>query len=219
MAYNQLAYSYQGLNDLDNAIKAIETYIELAPDEANPHDTKGSIYALFGEFDKAIEAFEDALRINPDFPYSIQQLAHMHLLKDSLEKADSLYDKATTLGDIRVRIWSHVSRAQVLIRAGKLDASLNMINTIKNIAVLIFFVFLLIVIGIYEIRKFYEEQRKPQEEVELEVKEIFPSAPTTKEPDQIIGEVVEIEHSYTNISDEEDTNDKLNSKSGENYTY
>jgi tetratricopeptide (TPR) repeat protein len=133
MAYNQLAYSYQGLNDLDNAMKATEKYIEMAPDEANPLDTKGSIYALFGKFDKAIEAYEDALRINPDFTFSIQQMAHMYLLKGNLEKADSLYDKATTLGDIRIRIWSHVSRAQVLIRAGKLDSSLSMINTIKNI--------------------------------------------------------------------------------------
>jgi len=98
--------------------------------------------------------------------------------------------------------------------------SLNdIINAIKNIAVLIFFVFLLIVIGIYEIRKFYKEHRKLQEEVELEVKEIFPSAPAIEEPDQIIEGAVEIKDSDTNISEEEDTNDTLNNKSGEDFTY
>ncbi len=132
LAYNRLAYAYQGLNDLNKAIETIDTYIKLAPDEANPHDTKGNIYALFGKFDKAIEAFEDAVQIEPDFPYSIQQLGHMYLLKGNLELADSFYDKATGLGDASMRIWSHMGRVQVLIRAGRLASSLNMLNIIKD---------------------------------------------------------------------------------------
>ena len=95
----------------------------------------------------------------------------------------------------------------------------DLINVIKNIAVLIFFVVLLIVIGIYEIRKFYKEQRKPQEEIELEVREIFPSASATEGSNKIFGETVLTEDSYTNISEEEEIYDKSYKEPDRDFTY
>ena len=95
----------------------------------------------------------------------------------------------------------------------------DLINTIKNVAVLIFFVFLLIVIGIYEIRKFYKEQRKPQEEIELEVREIFPSAPVTEDPKIIFGEAVLAEDFNIKISEEEETDDKSYKEPERDFTY
>ena len=62
------------------------------------------------------------------------------------------------------------------------------INLIKNIAVLGFFILLLIIIGIYEIRKYSEDLLKPKEAIEAEVKEIFHPEPTPEESEPIFKE-------------------------------
>ncbi|MFZ5980832.1 MAG: tetratricopeptide repeat protein, partial [Candidatus Zixiibacteriota bacterium] len=41
VAYNNLAYTYQAQGNFEKALWAINQYIALAPDEANPYDTRG----------------------------------------------------------------------------------------------------------------------------------------------------------------------------------
>ena len=62
------------------------------------------------------------------------------------------------------------------------------INNIKNIAVLIFFVILLVIIGIYEIRKYGLAQKELKAEVEVEVKELLSPQPIIEESKHIIEE-------------------------------
>ena len=62
------------------------------------------------------------------------------------------------------------------------------INHIKNIAVLGFFVLLLIIIGIYEIRKYSKEVLKPLEEPEAEIMEPTSYQPTVEPPEPIMEE-------------------------------
>ncbi len=57
----------------------------------------------------------------------------------------------------------------------------DFINYIKNIAVLAFFVLLLIIIGIYEIRKYSIEQLNLSKLPEDEIKETLPLLPTTED--------------------------------------
>ncbi|MCJ7459541.1 MAG: protein kinase, partial [candidate division Zixibacteria bacterium] len=56
LAYNDLAYAYNELGNFDKSIWAINKYISLAPDEANPYDTRGDLYAYNGRLDQAIES-------------------------------------------------------------------------------------------------------------------------------------------------------------------
>jgi len=49
----------------------------------------------------------------------------------------------------------------------------ELINTVKNIAVLGFFILILVIIGIYEIHKYHRVRKKPKEEESDEVKEII----------------------------------------------
>lgn len=62
------------------------------------------------------------------------------------------------------------------------------INNIKNIAVLIFFVALLVIIGIYEIRKYSLAQKELKAEVEVEVKKLLTPQLIIEEPKPIIEE-------------------------------
>ena len=53
-AYNNLAYIYDRFGDFDGARWAANKYIEFAPDNPNSYDTRGYIYALYGQLDSAI---------------------------------------------------------------------------------------------------------------------------------------------------------------------
>ncbi len=90
-SYNVMAYTYNDLGMVEKSIWAINKYIELAPDEANPHDTKGDLYAANGDVDKAIESYRRALEIKPDFYYSLLKLGHMYVFKRQYGRADSCY--------------------------------------------------------------------------------------------------------------------------------
>ncbi len=87
----------------------------------------------------------------------------------------------------------------------------NVINWGKNVAVLGFFILLLLIIGIYEIRKYSEKILKPKEETEIEAKELLDHEPTIgesvttiKEIESISEETEKIEKDNTNIYEKED---------------
>ena len=77
--YNLLAYSYfwnaQSDEDYDKGLPFIEKYIELNPNEANAYDSLGEFYLNKGEFDKAIETYQLAFEIDPNFEWATRNLA------------------------------------------------------------------------------------------------------------------------------------------------
>jgi tetratricopeptide (TPR) repeat protein len=91
LAYNQLVYAYGAIDDLENALWAIDKYIEIAPEEANPYDTKGDLYAANGMLTNAIEAYKRALEIRNDNYASLLSLGMMYLYKTDYQKADSCF--------------------------------------------------------------------------------------------------------------------------------
>ncbi|MFW9990176.1 MAG: hypothetical protein ACFFC3_16150 [Candidatus Odinarchaeota archaeon] len=93
----------------------------------------------------------------------------------------------------------------------------DLINHIKNIAVLVFFVLLLIIIGIYEIRKYSRKQLKLPELPEIDRKETITLQPTTEdhispyEETELISEESKItEDERTSSSVIEDTDNDYN---------
>jgi tetratricopeptide (TPR) repeat protein len=90
-AYNALAYLYQDLYEFDNAIWAITQYINLAPGESNPYDSRAEMYAQDGKLDQAIESYQKALAIDPEFHMSRAGLGHMYLFKRDYEEARKAY--------------------------------------------------------------------------------------------------------------------------------
>ncbi|MFX0140764.1 MAG: hypothetical protein ACFFDN_44410 [Candidatus Hodarchaeota archaeon] len=88
----------------------------------------------------------------------------------------------------------------------------DLINNIKNIAVLIFFAVLLVIIGIYEIRKYGLAQKELKAEVEVEVKELLSPLPAIEEPKPITEEHELIEVKDTVIPEEERLDYKDNSE-------
>jgi hypothetical protein len=57
-AYNELAYAYANLDDLPRALAADKYDALLPPNDPNAIDTRGDVYALTGQFDKAIAEYK-----------------------------------------------------------------------------------------------------------------------------------------------------------------
>jgi len=78
----------------------------------------------------------------------------------------------------------------------------DLINLVKNIAVFAFFVLILILLGIYEIRKYVINQKDLKEEVKVEVRELLSIKPITEE--KMIEEQGEGEDLKQDIEESED---------------
>ena len=65
--WNILAYSCTYLNRKQEALKAVNNYIKLSPAEPNPYDTKGEIYAWFGDYDSSRISYNKAVSLRRDF--------------------------------------------------------------------------------------------------------------------------------------------------------
>jgi len=78
LVYNDLGYLHAQRGDFNSAIKYIDKYQELAPEEPNPYDSKGEILMMFGKLDEAIEQYKIALKKWPNFTYSSLQLSRLY---------------------------------------------------------------------------------------------------------------------------------------------
>jgi tetratricopeptide (TPR) repeat protein len=98
LVYNQIGYIYAHRGDFTNAFKYMEKYKEMAPDEANPHDSLGEILLMAGKFKKSAEQYELALKIRPDFYFSSLRLTRVYSelgdFTNALKYSDNWMDNA-----------------------------------------------------------------------------------------------------------------------------
>lgn len=68
--WNGLAYGYAYLNRRKEAFDAINNYINLAPFEPNPYDSKGDLFVWFLEYDSSCIEYRKAVNLRRDFASS-----------------------------------------------------------------------------------------------------------------------------------------------------
>ena len=139
-AYNLLAYDYAGLGDLSRALAAVDKYAGLLPpNDPNPVDTRGDVYALNGQFDNAIAQYKKNVELHPDFNFpgsSELKLALTYLYEGKYPLAETLarseYEKisgadraytASVLGDIAIARGAFDRAATYYAEAAKLFAA------------------------------------------------------------------------------------------------
>ncbi len=89
--YNLLGYTYARLKKKQEAIGAINKYINLAPAEPNPYDSKGDIYAWFLEYDSSRAAYKKALNMRTDISTNVK-LGLYSILDGDYENARRYFD-------------------------------------------------------------------------------------------------------------------------------
>jgi eukaryotic-like serine/threonine-protein kinase len=118
IAYNLLAYNYALQGDQARALAALDKYTALLPpNDPNPIDTRGDVYAINGQFDQAIAQYQKNQQMNPTFlaVYTTLKIASAYLREGksplALAIARPVYAKASgfdrvlaasVLGDIDV---------------------------------------------------------------------------------------------------------------------
>jgi tetratricopeptide (TPR) repeat protein len=127
-AYNGLAYGYQRIGKPDSALWAAEKYISVAPNDPNPYDTRGEILALTGRLDQAIESYEKALKIKPDFDFTFSGLGNMYLFKREYAKAETLYRRLCAGEDGDWRSEGRIRLGYLLMYQGKFERALQTLD-------------------------------------------------------------------------------------------
>jgi len=128
-AFNLLAYSYYNQDNLDSAILYINRYIDIAPNEANPFDSRGDIYVGFGMIKEAIESYSMALKIKPDFRASLSKLSGISLLDNNIRLADSCYKILVLTGQNETqRAYSRFALSFVPVHQGQFSKAIQIIE-------------------------------------------------------------------------------------------
>jgi tetratricopeptide (TPR) repeat protein len=127
-AYNMMAYNYNDMGDFERMLWAINKYVELAPDEANPYDSRGDLLARNGRIDEAIESYRRAIEIKPDFYYSVQKLGHMYLYKQDYDKAAEYYSRLSASSSQNWRTVGRECIALIFMQQGKFKKALEAID-------------------------------------------------------------------------------------------
>jgi tetratricopeptide (TPR) repeat protein len=91
---NQLAYLYSRLGDIDKALEYAAKYMELLPNEPNPHDSYGEMLRFAGRYPEALEQYRLALKVDPTFYISQKELGETYSLMGEEEQARKEYEKA-----------------------------------------------------------------------------------------------------------------------------
>ena len=113
-AWNALGYTYAQTGDFDAAVASFDKYIALAPDEANPHDSKGEVLLQAGRFAEAEAAFIESTKVDPSFFNGWYGVAQTRFMQGDWEggqqAVDSGRDAATRpidkIGARTVRAWA-----------------------------------------------------------------------------------------------------------------
>jgi len=126
IAYNSLAYAYDDIGDFEKSIWAINKYISLAPDEANPYDSRGEIYAFNGKIEQAIESFREAEKRKPGF--SLVHIGHMYLFKRDYAIAESCYKELASSSEKETRSQGRTYLSLIPLYQGKLEEALKVLD-------------------------------------------------------------------------------------------
>jgi tetratricopeptide (TPR) repeat protein len=92
--YNQLGYLYSRLGDIDKALEYTAKYMELLPNEPNPHDSYAEMLRFAGRYPEALEQYRTALKVDPTFYISQKELGETYSLMGEQEQARTEYEKA-----------------------------------------------------------------------------------------------------------------------------
>lgn len=127
--YNLLAYAYNQVGDLENALWAINRYIELVPDEPNPYDSRGDLYAANGKPREAIASYLAALERKPDFLASVEKLGNIYFILHEYDDAEAQFHKLLAGGSPVQKEFARLMLASEYAARGKLRASVRALDS------------------------------------------------------------------------------------------
>jgi tetratricopeptide (TPR) repeat protein len=128
--YNTLAYQYMmlGDGDVEKAMWAMDEYIKLTPEEANPYDTRGDIYVMAGMINEAMASYKTALEKRWDFSGSLFHLGMFYAYEGETSKAEACFRKHMDRSDASGHSWIWDLLARIPLYQGDIHAALEVLG-------------------------------------------------------------------------------------------
>lgn len=127
-AFNEMAYIYDKVGNLDKAIWAADQYIASAPGEFNPYDSKGEILANNGKIAEAIGAYEKAIDIDPDQYHTLINLGVLYVLNRQYDQANHCFRKLAAGDNFNYRIRGRNLLPTIPLYQGKYEEALRVLD-------------------------------------------------------------------------------------------
>jgi tetratricopeptide (TPR) repeat protein/TolB-like protein/DNA-binding winged helix-turn-helix (wHTH) protein len=123
VSYSNLGLMYYYLGNLEEAVDTLFVAVELEPNDHLARSNLGDALWVAGRTDEAISSFQrasalaqSALRVNPNDPYTMMDIAWIDAMLGKHDAARSLMDKSLALAPDEP--YAHYYNALVLLRAG-----------------------------------------------------------------------------------------------------
>jgi tetratricopeptide (TPR) repeat protein len=123
--YQHLSRLYEKSGEENKAIHAINMYISLAPNEAEPYHMRGKLYLYRNVIDSAIASFEGAVYNKPDYYKSWDHLTWLYLQKREFKKAKMSYERLVNRPEKNLRSDARSGLALVSIFQGRFNQALK----------------------------------------------------------------------------------------------
>lgn len=96
-AVMSLGYAYSAMGLQKKGIPMMERYIRLNPTAADPHASLADLLVRAGQYDEAIDQYNQSLKIKPDYWYSFLQLGNVKLTLGRLKEAEQDFHRWITI--------------------------------------------------------------------------------------------------------------------------
>jgi tetratricopeptide (TPR) repeat protein len=123
-----MAYTYDWMWRFDDAIRAIDMYISIAPEEPNPYDSKGDILTRNGRLEAANRSYAKSLEIKPDFWASLYKFGKNNLYLGNYALADSCFNELAGSEYHLWRVTGLAARAYVPLWQGRFDDAIAILT-------------------------------------------------------------------------------------------
>jgi eukaryotic-like serine/threonine-protein kinase len=116
--WNELGYLLAGYNNRSQALHAMDKYVQLAPTEFNPYDSRGDVLLALGEPDSAIQFWQEALVFGSS--RSIMKVAYQYILRRDYTTARDNFRKAVGKADELGKAFAERETVLVSVHRGEL---------------------------------------------------------------------------------------------------
>ena len=125
LAYNHLGYCYAWKGEHERAVAQMQKYFDLHK-SGNASDSLGDAYMMRGDYARAIEAKQQALRMDPSLYFAVRSLAYLDLFRGRYRAAATTIDTALSKvasDDQKSRLLA--SLAFLFYRQGRFEQALD----------------------------------------------------------------------------------------------
>ena len=118
-AYNELAYFAAREGDTLAADTLSLRYLELEPDQPNPHDSRGEILEMLGRPDEGLEAFRQSVAVDPGFIVGYKHIVRSYRRKGDMAGARAVLAEQLGSDDPDVSVWIRLLSGDTYVAEGR----------------------------------------------------------------------------------------------------